>query len=432
MVIRPLHLVWSFAAGAVVTTLAGCGGGAAPTPPAITPARSAIRHVVIIVQENRTPDDLFNGFPGADTVQRGLRHDGSSVALQPVSLAAPADLGHRHEDWRLEWNRGAMNGFDLDSSGGAGSMYPYAYVPRSETRPYWDLASNYTLADRMFQSNSGPSYPAHQYLIAGQSAFADNNPNHNPWGCDSPSGTAVSLIGPTGTSVAGPFPCFDYPTLGDVMDAHGVSWRYYAPAIGRAGAIWSAYDAIRHVRYGADWRSDVLSPETTILTDVAAGTLANVTWVVPSLQNSDHAGSGSTTGPDWVASVVNAIGTSRYWSTAAIFIVWDDWGGWYDHVAPPQLDRMGLGFRVPLLVVSPYARHGYLSHLQHEFGSLLRFTEMVFALPSLGQADARADDLSDCFDFSQGAQPYRAIQTRLHASDFLRQAPSTEPPDDDG
>jgi phospholipase C len=395
-------------------------------------ASATISHIVVIVQENRTPDNLFNGFPGADTVQSGQEHDGSTVALHQVDLATTPDISHSHENWWKEWNNGAMNGFDLGSPKGAGPEYPYAYVPRNEVEPYWDLALAYTFGDRMFQSNSGPSYPAHQYLIAGQSQLADNNPSKSPWGCDSPAGTTVQLLGPNGTSLPGPFPCFDYQTFGDDMDSHGITWRYYAPAIGAAGDIWSAYDAISHIRYGGDWTNNVISPETQVLQDVANGTLANVTWVVPASANSDHAGGLKTTGgPDWVASIVNAIGQSPFWNTTVIFVTWDDWGGWYDHVAPPQLDSMGLGFRVPLIVISPYARRGYVSHVQHEFGSFLKFSEEVFHLPSLGLVDVRADDFADCFDFTQSPQPFRAVQTKLRASDFLHQPVSPEPPDDD-
>jgi phospholipase C len=154
-------------------------------------------------------------------------------------------------------------------------------------------------------------------------------------------------------------------------------------------------------------------------------------WVTPNAANSDHAGIGQNTGPSWVASVVNAIASGPNWSSTAIFIVWDDWGGWYDHVVPPQLDSMGLGFRVPLIVVSPYAKRGYVSHVQHEFGSILHFTEEAFGLPAMTTVDSRADDLRDCFDFSQVSQRYRAIHSRKPAAYFLHEPIDNRLPDDD-
>jgi phospholipase C len=113
-----------------------------------------------------------------------------------------------------------------------------------------------------------------------------------------------------------------------------------------------------------------------------------------------------------------------------VFITWDDWGGWYDHVVPPQIDNMGLGFRVPLIVVSPYAMHGYISHQQHEFGSFLSFLELRFSLPSLQTRDAVSDNLMDCFDFSQSVQPYTPVATQRTPDDFVHEI-NTGPPDDD-
>jgi len=432
--------------GLTLFGVSACGGKSGVLPPVFVPRPSTIhsapyiKHVVIIVQENRSFDNMFNGFPGADTAQIGQRHDGTSVALSVTPFESGGiDIGHFHGSFRAAYAGGNMNGFDEEGTFGITSHgylpvvgppdYAYGYLPQSETLPYWQLAQKYTLSDRMFQSNSGPSFPAHQYLIAAQSDDADGVPNAGPWGCDAPPGTTVPVLNANGQEVPGPFPCFDYQTLGDELDAKGISWRYYTPSLQTTGGNFSAYDAIHHIRYGVDWTGDVISPETTILQDIAAGNLAHVTWVIPSFPNSDHALAASATGPQWVASVVNAIGASPFWKDTAIFITWDDWGGWYDHVAPPQLDVMGLGFRVPLIVVSPYAKHGYVSHAPHEFGSILRFTEATFGLPQLSMADARADDFADCFDFTQTVTPLARIQTRMQAADFLRQPVSNQPPD---
>jgi phospholipase C len=137
-------------------------------------------------------------------------------------------------------------------------------------------------------------------------------------------------------------------------------------------------------------------------------------------------------GPSWVAAVVNAIGKSPYWSHTAIIITWDDWGGWYDHVPPPSvINSYEYGFRVPLIVVSPYAKHAYISHVTHDFGSILKFAEEVFDLPSLGYADARSDDLSDCFDWTQVPSAFKPITAKLQAQDFLNDTRNPLPPDDD-
>ncbi len=407
--------------------LTACGGGGgeskpAPVPavplPSASPPPSApaqhIRHVVIVIQENRSLDNLFNGFPGADTVQSATLTDGTPIQLHPVRLEDGIDVDHSHRGFEQEYDGGRNDGYTSVAESPTGQVpatYPYAFVDPAETTVYRTLASRFVLADRMFQSNSGPSYAAHQYLIAGQSADVAEIPSRSPWGCDAPADTTTTALDPHGTEVPGPFPCLNYTTLGDELDAAGVSWAYYAPTMAdEGGQIWSAYDAIGHIRYGPDW-AKTRTPETTIFSDIAAGTLPQVTWIVPSFVNSDHPQSRSSTGPQWVGSVVDAIGTSRYWSDTAVIVLWDDWGGWYDHVVPQQLDVMGLGYRVPMLLISPYAKSGYVSHVQHEFGSVLRFAESAFGAGSLIQADSRADDLSDCFDFSRSPAPYAPVTT---------------------
>jgi phospholipase C len=395
--------------------------------------QTAIQHVVVIVQENRSFDNLFNGFPGANTAQSGMRKK-SLIQLQPVPLEQGYDPDHSHYSFEQDWDNGLLDGFAHETTESTADI-PYGYVPQSETVPLWTLAANFTLADEMFQSNTGPSFVAHQYIIAGQSADVVSDPTQpsgvalNSWGCDSPPDATVQILGPDGTALPGPFPCFSYETLADLLDAQNISWRYYAPSITNS---WSAYDAISQIRYSSDWTNDIIAPPQQFITDVQNGTLAQVTWIVPDWSYSDHAGAGSTAnGPDWVGNVVNAVGASQFWNSTAIFVTWDDWGGWYDHVPPPQVDTMGLGFRVPLIVISPYAQHGYVSHTQHEFGSILHFTEEMFNLSSLGTRDAISDDLSDCFDLTQTPQPYVPVSVTNGPAFFVKSVPSSKPPDDD-
>src|SRR6185437_16280910 len=164
---------------------------------------------------------------------------------------------------------------------------------------------------------------------------------------------------------------------------------------------------------------------------IAANRLPAVSWVIPSGQNSDHA-AGVDTGPQWVASVVNAIGKSPAWNSTAVIVVWDDWGGYFDHVAPPQLDYQGLGFRVPMLVISPYVKKtGYISHTQYEFGSILRFVEENWRLKPLGTTDVRATSIGDIFDFRIAPRPFQPAPNALPASFFEHRASAFDPPDDE-
>jgi phospholipase C len=428
-------VLFLLAAGALlIAWLTGCGASLlfSPSPPlpgtTVSPIPgSPIEHIVVIMQENRSFDNLFNGFPGADTVQSGM--DGVvEVPLKPISLADPRDLGHSHPDWWRDWDEGKMDGFVRRNLNPP--TLAYSYVPEEEVEPYWTMARQYVLGDRMFQSNTGPSFTAHQYMIAGQSADVTENPNSSIWGCDAPSGTTAEVLGPNGTDIPGVFPCFDYQTTGDLLDEKGVTWRYYAPPSGDGNFTLSAYQAIRHIRYGTDWKDNVISPQTRVLTDIKNGELAQVTWIVPDMAHSDHPGSGSAEGPDWVASIVNAIGNSPFWSSTAIFIAWDDWGGWYDHVDPPKVDEMGPGFRVPVLVVSAYAKHGYISHHVHEASGFIKFIEHNFDLGTLGARDAGTDAFADCFDYKQEPRSFTPISTKVTAERLIREKPNG-PPDDD-
>lgn len=406
-----------------------------------------IKHIVIIVQENRSFDTLFQGFPGADTQSYGYTHTGLKVTLKPIGLGGRWDVGH---DWAnfmlacqgqgsLPGSNCKMDGFDIEwfGCGKSGapqcpSQYPvYSYVRKSDIQPYLAMANQYVLADRMFASNiDASSFVAHQYLIAGQADSTVNFPK-NLWGCDGNKYDTIETFTQQ-RQLSGKYirACFDYTTLGDEMDAAGVSWKYYTATVDGSGNGWDAYDAIKHIRYGPDWKTHIIGPQTKFFDDVKNGALPSVSWVTPTCLNSDHAGAcGSTTGPHWVASLVNAVGQSQYWNSTAIFVIWDDYGGWFDHVPPPFADYDGLGVRVPLIVVSPYAKKSYVSHVQYEFGSILKFVENRFGLAPLASSDARANGPKDCFDFSQSPRPFSPIPTHFKQAYFLREPFDPRPPD---
>ena len=436
-----------------VISLVGCGGGTNSTPPPSTPPpvtfSQKIKHVVVIFQENRTPDNLFHGLPNADIADSGVNSAGQIVPLTPITLANDYDLSHAHQAFVKMYDGGRMDGADkiaVSCAKGATDCPPpnpqFKYVNPSEVTPYFQLAEQYAFADRMFQTNQGPSFPAHQFIISGTSAptatstlFAAENPTlpssapaNSEVGCDAPVGTIVQMLDPSGLESSTQYPCFEHSTLVDSLDTALVSWKYYTPS---PGSIWTGPNAIQHLRFGPDWTNNVTVSQAQIFSDISSGHLAQVSWIIPTGQASDHALSNDGSGPSWVASIVNAIGSSAYWPDTAIFITWDDWGGWYDHVAPMIFDSYEYGFRVPLIVVSPYARVGYVSHVTHDFGSILKFIEEDFNLPSLGYADARADDLADCFDLNQTALPFQAVAAKYDAKHFIDDKRPPLPPDDE-
>ncbi len=446
---------------AATLSFAGCssaGGAGAPVvglrsqraaPPSAHADRrksaGTIAHIVILVQENRSFDNLFATFPGADGATTGTRHNGKIIPLKKHALAA-LDVSHDSQAYATDYDNGKMDGFDLSyfihTTMKVGT-YPYQYANPSQIRAYWTIARQYALADHMFQTQGSGSFTAHQDLIAGATAIDSTDslidtPSGSPWGCDAPPSTKTSLITTSGQYLKGkgPFPCLAYPTgtMRDLLDAKGVTWKYYSPVykVGAVGSLWNAFAAIQAVRQGKEWATNISIPETNIFNDITNGQLPQLSWVIPNQQNSDHPADNHSpdTGPSWVASVVNAIGKSKYWDSTAIVVVWDDWGGFYDHVPPAFLDDAGgLGFRVPMLVVSPYVPAGTISHTQYEFGSILKFIEETYKLGSLGTTDARATSIGNIFDFDQSPRTFSPIPADRSREYFMHQHPSVEPVD---
>jgi phospholipase C len=268
------------------------------------------------------------------------------------------------------------------------------------------------------------SFVSHQYIIEGQAESSVDYPLlKRAWGCPGGRADKIAKVDqnrhfPAGHEIV----CWDPTTLGDELDNAGLPWAFYASSVGGDGGIWSGYQAVKHIYKGPDWAKDVISPNTQFFSDVSSGTLRSVSWITPTYANSDHAGSGSKSGPSWVASLVNAIGESQYWNSSAIFIFWDDYGGWYDSKPPAYVDYDGLGFRLPLLIISPYAKQGYVSHVHYEHGSILKFVEDQFGLGRLAASDSRANSPeADCFDFSQPPRKFKRIRALYDASYFTHQ-----------
>ena len=460
-------LLLALACAILLLAANGCNKGN-PFPNAYR--NSKIEHVVIVFQENRTPDNLFHDpvliAAGADIANSGINSMGQTIPLGSESLGVGYDLGHSHADFVAQYDGGKMDGSDKVSFACTIPPCPanpqFYYVNPAEAQPYFQMAEQYAFGDHMFQTNEGPSFPAHQFIISGTSAptstsnlFIGENPGSSvkgvpSAGCAANPAAFVWVVNNWGKELNTIYPCTEHASLTDELNAKNLSWRYYTPG---ASSIWTGPNAIQHMCgpnapppnatscVGSDWVNNVViyNPKNPapILTDISNNQLPVVSWVIPAGKNSDHPGSpNGVGGPSWVAAIVNAIGNSSYWANTAIIVTWDDWGGWYDHVAPPQVINDGeswgsgyvYGFRVPLIVISPYARAGYISHVDHDFGSILRLLEENFGLSQLGYADSyAADDLADCFDFNQTPLVFHTINAPLSADYFLN---DTSPPDD--
>lgn len=456
----------------IAALLSACGKGTAsltlPTLPGTGFGNTGgkIQHVVFIVQENRTFDNMFGGpnpFPGADAVPTGKTSNGTFVPLDKIELECTdlivtncpdEDPNNFHQNFLTACDPVAgppfvtgtqpapcrMDGFDKNQTSQFVPGLVYSYLDYAETKPYWDIAKAYALGDRFFMSHNSESYVAHQYIFSGQSNNVVDEPEFPtqpdaatqfliPWGCDSPAGTTTLTLNPTTgqetPSATGPFPCFGYKSLADLAQSARVGWRLYSYSICQN---INALDVNQSIRYGVTLWPQVdmqgcpfldnvstdhfRTPESSVLSDVQNGDLPAISWVLPGPVTSDHPGvPAGYCGPWWVAKVVDAIGKSKYWNSTAIFIFWDDWGGFYDHVPPYVVrDQAGPGFRVPFMVVSPYAKRGYVSHSPGEFGTLLNFTEDAFHLGSLNTTDASpyVGNLDDYFDFNN-PQPFTNI-----------------------
>ncbi|HEX4012537.1 MAG TPA: alkaline phosphatase family protein [Candidatus Cybelea sp.] len=404
---------------------------------------------MIVVQENRSFNDLFYGFPGATTVKYGYDSKNERIELKPIPLETEWDVEHSAAGFFYSCNGTGsilgtdckMNGFDKETVQCNQPGYPkcpiknpqYSYVPASETKPYFAIGKQYVLGDQTYSSNfDESSFVGHQYLISAQAVQAANYPNGD-WGCEGGGGDEVPTVGPDRQVPYGhEEPCFSDTSLGQEADDAGVSWAFYTGAIGGQGGIWSAYQANSTVYYGADWQNDIITPQTQFFTDVSNGVLRQLSWITPTCKNSDHAGCGSNTGPMWVASIVNAIGQSKYWDNTAIFIIWDDPGGWYDSEPPAYADYDGLGVRIPFLIVSAYAKQGHVSHVHYEHASILKFVEDLFGLPRLAASDKRANSPEkDAFAFNKPPRKFKSIPSKLGKEYFLRQPLDLRPPDND-
>lgn len=362
----------------------------------VTSKPAAIQHIVVIVKENHSFDNYFGQFPGANGATTGKTSTGATISLAPMT-ANPADCGHSWAAAKEDINGGLMNGFDKTCS----SLQAYVQASPTLIPNYWAYARTYALADNMFAQDKGPSFPTHAYLFSESAnnavAIPTNVPNvrQDGWGCDAAAAgaTVLSIHPDTGKQYLQP-PCFTLTTMGEALDAAGVSWRIYSPQPGDYAYQWNFGSYYQNLWHGADRVKDV--PVGNFCTDAASGNLPQVAWMTPPSAASEHPTASITNGESWTVQQVNCVMNSPYWSSTLILLTWDDWGGFYDHVPPPNVDFFGYGMRVPLLAISPFAKSGYIGHQLYSFDSINKTIENTFQLPCLlTDCNFTVNDLGD-------------------------------------
>ncbi len=366
-----------------------------------------IQHVVFIIKENRSFDTYFGAFPGANGATTGQISTGQVIPLGHLADVTPNDPGHGWPESMTVINGGLMNQFDIIDGGNInGSFNSYTQFQQADIPNYYAYATNFVLADNMFSSTFAGSFPQHLYAVSAQSGgvidipYQTNGQQVDQWGCDVPADTIVPVMVDTEGDIQGEFPCFSFMTLADSMQSKGVTWKYYAPGFGQRGYVFNTLDAFNQIRNTSLWTTNI-APDTQFATDALSGNLPAMTWLVTGL-GSEHPPNSSCFGENWTVEQLNALMQGPDWKNTTVFIIWDDFGGYYDHVAPPKpVDQFGLGLRVPMLIISPYAIPGHISHTQYEFASVLKYVEETFGLPALTSRDAQANDMQDSFNYRQ-------------------------------
>jgi phospholipase C len=422
-----------------------------------TPGIRKIKHVVIIMQENRSFDSYFGTYPGADGIP-GLASNPGQIpcspdpktnrCVGPFHETTDRNAGGPHTTAAAlnDINHGQMNGFQIQARNGLASACRDVDSPRCSLAPadpdvmgyhdaheipnYWSYARHFVLQDHMFEPVNSWSLPAHLSLVSGWSATCTTH--RDPMSC------TTSLREPFGARGGGKRTDYPWTDLTYLLHRYHVSWRYYVgggnqpdcaddamycrtvPQSARRPGIWNPLPRFDTVR--RDHQLGDITPLKRIYPAARQGVLPSVAWIVPAQSQSEHPPARVSTGQAFVTRVINTIMSGPDWRSTAIFLSWDDWGGFYDHVEPPTVNDQGYGLRVPALVISAYARKGYIDHQTLSFDAYLKFIEDDFlrghridpatdrrrdSRPDVPENAAILGDLVSDFDFSQ--QPRRPL-----------------------
>jgi phospholipase C len=428
------RLRWSFAV--IFTTvglglMAACSRAPALKPPLQAPAGlEKIQHFVFIMQENRSFDHYFGTYPGADGIPHGTCVPDTDGRPCVAAFHDTNDFNRAGpHDWDNAWgciDDGKMDGFvresrhapvvhvkpshgDRPAISAEDPLDVMGYHDYHEIPNYWNYAHLYALQDRMFEPVASYSLVAHLYMLAGQSGgFLTPRLDRRTirwWR----GGTPMK---------------FRFPEITEFLAGTKVDWKYYVtsgtvPDNEDGHYIGTPTQQEQHPHRFSHWNPLPRFPKvmddpeqrarlvdtSEFYKDAQRGALPQVCWVIPSDTVSEHPPNSVSAGMAYVTGLINHVMESPDWESTAIFLCWDDWGGFYDHVVPPKADRFGYGMRVPSLIISPYAKQGYIDHQTHSFCSWLRIVEERYGIAPLTDRDANTDDMLACFDFTQKPRP---------------------------
>ncbi len=408
-------------------------------------AQAKIKHIVIIMQENRSFDSYFGTYPGVDGIpmQNGVptvcvMDPRTQQCVKPYHNPNDVNAGGPHAEASAitDIDKGKMDGFisafrngqrvcvspNVPGCSQGGTPDVMGWHDAREIPNYWTYAQNFVLQDRMFEPNASWSLPAHLFMVSGWSAMC-TKPND-------PASCVNALNGPSGVITTGND--YAWTDLTYLLHKNNISWAYYLSAgsepdceddamlcqprllARNVPGIWNPLPAFDTVKQ--DGQLGNIQTVDHFLTAAQNGTLPSVAWIVPEQKVSDHPPAGIKTSQAYVTSLINAVMQGPDWDSTVIFLTWDDWGGFYDHVVPPYVDENGYGLRVPGLVISPYARKGFIDHQTLSFDAYLKFIEDIFLggqrldpatdgrpdpRPSVRENVSILGNLLNDFDFSQ-------------------------------
>ena len=371
----------------------------------VIPESTKVEHVVWIIQENHSYDNYFGTFPDADGIPPSTclpKMPGAQACVKPFHMPTGQpllDLEHSWETAHAGYDHGTMDGFVWAE----GSPYTVGYYDERDIPNYWSYARRYTLCDRFFSSEMTGSSPNHVFTVAAQSGEINNI------------GSLKQLEAETDDDDG-----FSFASIVRRFRGAGITWKYYVetqpatPAEVKRNAglahlaypdpkeltLWNPLPGFKRIRENPDEMARLV-PLQQYFADLKGGTLPQVSWIIPDFQDSEHPPEPLDQGMWYVTRVINALMQSPYWKNTVIFLTWDDYGGFYDHVPPPEVDAYGYGPRVPMIVISPYAKQHYVSHQTYDFTSVLKFIEQRWDLQHLTARDDRANNMADVFDFDQ-------------------------------